>query len=48
MDALLGLIIALLLFAGFIFLIHRSVKTIMVLGLVIVALFVLSALGVWQ
>ncbi len=48
MDALLGLIVALLVFVALIFLIHRSVKTILFLGVVVIALFVLSSLGVWN
>lgn len=48
MDALLGLIVALLVFVALIFLIHRSVKTIIFLGVAVIAFLVLSTLGVWN
>ncbi len=46
MDGLLGLIVALLAFAFTIFMIGRTVKYIFILGLALVALFVLTALGI--
>jgi hypothetical protein len=46
MDGLLALIIALVVFALFIFLISRSVKTIIFIGLVLIALMALKAFGV--
>lgn len=48
MDALLGLIVALLVFVAVIFLIHRSVKTILFLGAIILVFMLLSSLGVWK
>lgn len=48
MDALLGLIVALLVFVGLIFLIHRSVKTILFLGAAIIVFLLVSSLGVWD
>jgi hypothetical protein len=46
MDPLLALILALLAFALMIFMIHRTVKYIIILGLALVALFVLTTLGI--
>ena len=46
MDQLLALILALLAFAFMIFMISRAVKFIIVLGLALVALFVLTTLGI--
>lgn len=46
MDALLSLIIAMLAFALLVFLAQRSVKFIIVLGCALIALAVLTALGV--
>jgi hypothetical protein len=46
MDGLVGLIVALLAFAFTIFMIGRTVKYIIVLGLALVALFVLTTLGI--
>ncbi len=46
MDALLGLIIALFVFIGLIFIISRSAKLIVFIGLVIVTILVLRATGV--
>ena len=46
MDGLLGLILAMLTFAFTIFMIGRTIKYIIVLGLALVALFVLTALGI--
>ena len=46
MDPLLSLIMALLAFALMIFLIGRAVKFVVVLGIALVAFFVLTALGI--
>ncbi len=46
MDQLLGLILALLGFAFTIFMIGRTVKYIVILGLALVALFILTSLGI--
>lgn len=46
MDALLALIIALLLFAALIMMIHRSVKSLAFIGLVLAAILILRGLGV--
>ena len=46
MDALLGLIIALLVFAGIIYLAGRSARSIVVVGMGLVVLAVLVYLGV--
>lgn len=48
MDALLGLIIALLVFVGLIVLIHRSTKTILFLGAAVLVIMLLTSLGVWS
>ena len=46
MDALLALLIALIAFAGLIFLISRSVKFIMLVGIAFIVLVALEFLGV--
>jgi hypothetical protein len=46
MDGLLALIIALVVFMVFIFLVSRSVKSIIFIGLIISAYIVLKALGI--
>jgi len=46
MDALLSLIVAMLAFALLIFLAHRSYKVIVLLGCALIALAVLTTLGV--
>ena len=46
MDALLGLLLAILVFVVLVFLIQRSVKTIIFLGVIILALMGLTAFGV--
>ena len=46
MDALLTLILAMLAFALLIFLAHRSFKIIIVLGCALIALTILTSLGV--
>lgn len=46
MDALLSLIVAMLAFALLIFLAHRSYKAIILLGCALIAMAVLTALGV--
>jgi hypothetical protein len=46
MDGLLALIVALVVFALFIFIIQRTVKSFVLIGLVILAIIVLRAAGV--
>ena len=46
MEGLLALIVAMVLFAAFIFLVSRSAKTIVLIGLGVVAVLVLLALGI--
>ncbi len=46
MDALLALIIAMLLFAGLILMIHRSARLLAFIGLLVAAFLILSGLGV--
>jgi len=46
MDGLLLLIIAAVVFAIFIFILTRAVKTIMFIGLVVLVMFILKAVGV--
>jgi hypothetical protein len=46
MDQFLGLVLALFAFAFLIFLIGRAVKFVILLGLALVAFFVLTALGI--
>ena len=45
MDGLLALIVAMVVFALFIFLVSRSAKTITIIGLIAVAVLVLLAFG---
>jgi hypothetical protein len=45
MDGLLLLIIAMVVFAIFIFIVTRAVKTIMFIGLVVLVAFILKAIG---
>ncbi len=45
MDGLLALIVAMVLFALFIFLVSRSAKTIVIIGLVVVGVLVVLGLG---
>jgi uncharacterized membrane protein len=45
MDGLLLLIIAMVVFAIFIFVVTRAVKTIMFIGVLVIAAFVLKTLG---
>ncbi len=47
MDGLLGLIIALLVFAGIIWLAGRSARSIMIIGVGLIVLAVLAYLGVF-
>lgn len=46
MDRFLGLVLALLAFAFFVFLVGRAVKFVILLGCALIAFFVLSALGI--
>lgn len=46
MDGFLGLLIALVAFALFIFIIHRSVKSIVLIGAFLLVVIVLKAFGV--
>jgi uncharacterized membrane protein len=46
MDGLLLLIIAMVVFAIFIFVVTRAVKTIMFIGLLVLVMFILKAVGV--
>jgi hypothetical protein len=46
MDELLTLLLVLLVFAGFIFLVQRSVKTLAILGVALGAVYLLSYLGI--
>lgn len=45
MEALLGLIIALLLFASFILMISRSVRILLFLGIAVVVFMILTTIG---
>lgn len=46
MDDLLTLLLVLLVFAAFIFLVQRSVRTLAFLGIALVAVYLLSYLGI--
>jgi hypothetical protein len=46
MDGLLLLIIAMVVFATFIFLLTRAVKTIMFIGFLVLVMFILKAAGI--
>jgi hypothetical protein len=45
MDGILALLIVLIVFALFIYMINRSVKTVMAIGIIVVAYLVLRGLG---